>query len=78
MTAVTLEQLQAYEARLLSAMADPTKAIFYDDFKRENRPVSELDAALTRVRAEIVRLTPFDPQAEVAPRRYLTCHRSAL
>jgi len=78
LTTVTLDQLKAFEARLLTALSDPTKAIFYDDFKRENRPVSELDAALTRVRAEIVRMTPLDPAAAVPARRYLTRHRSAL
>lgn len=55
MSATTLDQLKAYEARLLKALGDPTKAVFYDDFKRENRPVSELQSALATVRAEIAR-----------------------
>lgn len=78
MTTVTLDQLKAFEARLLTALADPTKAIFYDDFKRENRPVSELETALTRVRSEIAKLTPADPCAVLPARRYLSRHRSAL
>lgn len=78
MTTVTLDQLKAFEARLLTALSDPTRAVFYDDFKRENRPVAELDQALTRVRAEIARLTPADPAAAIPARRYLSRHRSAL
>ena len=49
----TLDQLKTYEARLVAALGDPTKAVFYDDFKRENRPVSELRSALATVREEI-------------------------
>lgn len=63
MSATTLEQLQAYEARLIRALGDPTKAVFYDDFKRENRPVSEIQSALATVRAEIAR-HPDNPDAK--------------
>ncbi len=50
---MTLEQLRAMETRLVIALGDTTRAVFYDDFKRENRPISEVTAALDRVRAEI-------------------------
>ena len=50
---VTLAQLREYEAKLLRAMADPTAETWYDQFKKKNRPVSELQVALKQVRAEI-------------------------
>lgn len=56
MSALTLEQLQAAETRLVTAMGDPTRAVFYDDFKRENRPISEIQDALAAIRSEIRRL----------------------
>ncbi len=77
MSAVTLEQLKAYEAKLIRALGDPTKAVFYDDFKRENRPISEVQAALAAVRAEIALATPADAAAPAKPSRILTRHRSA-
>lgn len=78
MSAVTLEQLQAYEAKLLRALGDPTKVVFYDDFKRENRPVAEIQSALAAVRAEIARMTPADAAVTPRPARILTRHRSAF
>lgn len=50
---MTLEQLRAAESRLVRALGDPTKSVFYDDFKRENRPISEIQDALSAIRAEI-------------------------
>ncbi|HCQ52694.1 MAG TPA: hypothetical protein DIV82_00340 [Brevundimonas diminuta] len=75
---MTLEQLRAMETRLVTALGDTTRAVFYDDFKRENRPISEVTAALDRVRAEIVRLSPVDPASSLAPRRILARHRCSL
>lgn len=60
MSAVTLEQLQASEAKLIRALGDPTKTVFYDEFKRENRPISEIQDALQAVRREIARLKGED------------------
>lgn len=77
MSEVTLEQLKAYEAKLIRALGDPTKAVFYDDFKRENRPISEIQSALAAVRSEIALATPADPSAAPRPSRILTRHRSA-
>jgi len=77
MSTVTLEQLQAYEAKLIRALGDPTKAVFYDDFKRENRPVSEITTALAFVRSEIAKLTPQEALQAPRPARILTRHRSA-
>lgn len=57
MSGLTLEQLQAAETRLVTAMADPARAVFYDDFKRENRPISEIQDALAAIRSEIRRVT---------------------
>jgi len=76
LTTVSLEDLRAYEARLIRALADPTRAIFYDDFKRENRPVSELETALSRVRVEIAKATASD--ARPAARRIQMRHRCSL
>lgn len=56
MSAEELTRLRASEARLVAAMGDPTRAVFYDDFKRENRPISEIKDALSFVRSEIARL----------------------
>ena len=53
----TLDQLQASEARLVRALVDPTKTVFYDEFKRENRPISEIQDALQAIRREIAALT---------------------
>lgn len=53
MTTTTLEQLRAYEAKLLKAMGDPTQEVWYDDFRKRNRPVAELQSALSWVRREI-------------------------
>ena len=53
----TLDQLQASEARLVRALGDPTKTVFYDEFKRENRPISEIQDALQAIRREIAALT---------------------
>lgn len=50
---MTLEQLRAAESRLVRALGDPAKSVFYDDFKRENRPISEIQDALSAIRAEI-------------------------
>lgn len=49
----TLSDLRAYEAKLIKALGDPTKAVFYDEFKKENRPISELRSALDAIRVEI-------------------------
>lgn len=57
MSDTTLEQLKASESRLVRALGDPTKTVFYDDFKRENRPISEIQDALNAIRAEISQLT---------------------
>lgn len=56
MSAVTLDQLKAQEARLIRALGDPTKTVFYDEFKRENRPIGEIEDALQAIRREIGRL----------------------
>lgn len=56
MSAVTLEQLRASEAKLIRALGDPTRTVFYDEFKRENRPISEIEDALQAIRREISRL----------------------
>lgn len=79
MSATTLDQLRAYEARLIRALGDPTKAVFYDDFKRENRPVSEIQSALASVRAEIARHPDNPARATAEPRvtRIQARHRSA-
>ncbi|NBB65077.1 hypothetical protein GVN18_38115 [Pseudomonas sp. ODNR1LW] len=53
MSDLTLEQLKQAESRLVRALSDPTKAVFYDDFKQENRPISEIQDALAAIRAEI-------------------------
>lgn len=60
MSAVTLEQLEAAEAKLIRALGDPTKTVFYDEFKRENRPISEIEDALQAIRREIGRLKGTD------------------
>ena len=49
----TLTELRAYEAKLVKAAADPTKQTWFDDFRREMRPFSEIQRQLTWVRAEI-------------------------
>lgn len=51
--ATTLVQLQAFEVKLLAAIGDPTIEVWYDDFRKRSRPVSELQSALAQVRAEI-------------------------
>lgn len=56
MSAEKLASLRASETRLVAAMGDPTRAVFYDDFKKENRPISEIAAALAFVRSEIRKL----------------------
>lgn len=61
MSDLTLEQLRAAESRLVRALGDPTKVVFYDDFKRENRPISEIQDALTAIRAEIAALISGRP-----------------
>jgi hypothetical protein len=66
---IALEQLQASEARLVKALGDPTKAVFYDDFKRENRPISEIQGALAAIRAEISRLTTGGTGSTLVVRR---------
>lgn len=48
-----LATLQAYEAKLVKAAADPMKQVWYDDFRKENRPFSEISAQLAWVRSEI-------------------------
>lgn len=53
MSDLTLEQLRTAETRLVRALGDPTKVVFYDDFKQENRPISEIQDALAAIRAEI-------------------------
>ncbi len=50
---MTLDQLKAAEARLVRALGDPTKTVFYDEFKRENRPSAEIEDALRAIRREI-------------------------
>jgi len=78
LSAVTLEQLQAAEAKLIRALGDPTRTVFFDEFKRENRPVSELQSALASIRSEIAKLTPAAPDAAPRPARYLHRGRSAF
>lgn len=51
--AATLVELQSYEAKLLKAIGDPTLEVWYDDFRKRSRPVSELQDALSQVRREI-------------------------
>lgn len=48
-----LADLQAYEAKLVKAAADPAKSVWFDDFRKENRPFSEIQAQLAWVRREI-------------------------
>lgn len=78
MSQLTLEQLQAFEAKLIRAIADPTRTVFYDEFKRENRPVAELQSALATVRTEIIRLKGETTQTTPPPRRYLARHRDSF
>jgi hypothetical protein len=51
--ATSLSDLQAYEAKLLKAIGDPTIEVWFDDFRKRMRPVSELQDALSQVRREI-------------------------
>ena len=51
--ATSLTQLQAYEAKLLKAIGDPTIEVWFDDFRKRMRPVGELQDALSQVRREI-------------------------
>lgn len=52
----TLEQLKASEAKLIRALGDPTKTVFFDEFKKENRPIGEIQDALAAIRREIAAL----------------------
>lgn len=49
----TLDELKAYEAKLVKAASDPTKSVWYDDFRKENRPFAEIQQQLAWVRGEI-------------------------
>lgn len=77
MSTLTLEQLQAAETRLVTAMGDPTRAVFYDDFKRENRPISEIQDALAAIRSEIRRLNEAITPTPPRPRRILLRHKDS-
>lgn len=48
-----LATLQSYEAELLAALGDPSRSLFFDHFKMENRPIAEVQAALSQIRREI-------------------------
>lgn len=67
----TLSELQAYEAKLIKAAADPTKAVYFDDFKRENRPFDEITQQLSWVRGEIARAQAAAGTATLRNRRLL-------
>lgn len=55
MATFTLAELVAFERKLIKAMADPTRQVWYDDFRKENRPFSEIAQQLSWVRGEIAR-----------------------
>lgn len=56
----TLTELQGYESDLLRAIGDPTKTVFFDHFRLENRPMAEIQAALDQVRREISKINIGD------------------
>lgn len=49
----SLDDLLARKEKLEKAAADPTKSVWYDDFKREMRPFHEIAAQLDLVEAQI-------------------------
>lgn len=51
--ALTLDQLRAIETKLLTALGDPTLSVAYDHFRRENRPIGDIQKSLDQVRSEI-------------------------
>lgn len=73
----TLEQLRAYEAKLVKAASDPTKSVWYDDFRKESRPFAEIQKQLAWVRSEIA-AHPDNPAAQAKPRRQLPRARCDL
>jgi hypothetical protein len=63
--ALTLTDLQTIESNLLKAIGNPTLSVAYDHFRREMRPVSDLQKSLDQVRSEMAALTKT---ASSAPR----------
>ncbi len=55
MSTLTLEQLRAYEAKLIKAAANPLKTTWFDEFRKEYRPFAEIAQGLALVRTEIAR-----------------------
>lgn len=76
MSTHTLTELRAFERKLVAALADPTAEVWYDDFKKRNRPVAELQPALAAVRAEIA-AHPDNAEAKRKPRFYRARPRDA-
>lgn len=72
----TLDELRAYEAKLVKAASDPTKSVWYDDFRKENRPFAEIQQQLAWVRGEIA--AHADNTASKRVRRLLPRARSDL
>ena len=49
----SVAELQAFEKKILKAIADPNIETWYDEYKRRLRPVNELQDALAQIRNEI-------------------------
>lgn len=76
MSTTTLAQLRAYEAKLTKAMGDPAAEVWFDDFRKKNRPISELKSAMDWVRGEIARHPDTLATSAPRPRRFLIRGRS--
>lgn len=77
MTTTTLAQYRAYEAKLVKAAANPLKQVWFDDFRREYRPFSEIEKQLVWVRKEIA-AHPDNATTTTRVRRHLPRARSDL
>lgn len=75
--AATLAQLQAFEAKLVAAIANPVAEVWYDDFRKKLRPVGELQDALAQVRREIA-AHPDNTTTSERVRRHLPRARADL
>lgn len=64
----TLSELQAYEAKLIKAMGDPLAEVWYDEFKKKNRPVSELKEALAEIEKRIAKAQGKTRSRHLLPR----------
>lgn len=64
----TLNELQAYEAKLIKAMGDPLAEVWYDEFKKKNRPISELKDALAEIRKQIAKVQGQTRSRHLLPR----------